>query len=165
MDNESIESLWSNILNDSGAPLLSDTFFSWNFQMIQTHLQIAQAYFGFGALEVAMRDVEVIETPYVLFQRHLTTFPIDQTKALDVARLRIGETEISTIFEDPVRFYKYNTAGLIIAEKPTDCYKVIGDENNLSAIYQGPKWAIFKYLGGDSYHFEANKWARVQNII
>ena len=165
---ESIESIWSDLQLDSEPNFCS---FNWSFQMdpnhliLQTHKEIARHYFGFGALEVAMRDVEVIETPRVLFQRHLATFPIDETKVHDLARMRSGETDRTTVFEDPLTFYKYNTLGLIIAEKPTDCYTVtVTSENDLVATHEGLKWAIFKIIGHNTYHFETHKWARVPII-
>ena len=188
---ESKESVWSDFHQDSTA-FQFPRGFDWHFQMepdpfiLQSHLQLVKYYYGFEAdaadkIEREMKEVSVIETPRQLFQRHLTTNPIDIFKALDLAKLRIdsGATDITTIFGDPFRFYDYKTIDLIVAEKPTDCYSVVPrtdpdlksdsksyfkpDGGDLNAIHLGEKWAIFERKSGNVLHFNAQKWAEIRD--
>ena len=192
-----MESIWSDFHEESNTFQLLGGF-DWRFQMepdpfiLQSHLQVVKYYFGFeanetGKIEREMKEISVIETPRQLFERHLTTSPIDLIKTLDLAKLRIdsGATEITTIFEDPFRFYDYRTLDLIVAEKPTDCYSVVlqnqmdldpksdpkagskvnaeTDGGDLNPIYLGEIWAIFERKSGNVLHFNAQKWAQIRD--
>ena len=103
-----------------------------------------------------MKDADLIYTAKELFNRHISDISITKGKALYLAKNRQRQNAFTTVFEDPVRFYRYNRLGVIISEKPVKCFEIQpGKEtNDLKAVYRHHRWAIFE---GPNFHYNWRK--------
>ena len=118
--------------------------------------------------------VIVIPTPESLYDKHLVDRPIEEWKAAQLAINRRRFEGVTTVFEDPGKFYFYRDLEVIVSHRKVKKYRVVpvkprpGLRQMVRPDYpavelrvrdQGLKFAIFDVI----YHFNNEKDKRVEN--
>ena len=169
-----MENIWDENLDELNAPELSNNEpIDWDFQaepdhrIVNKHTILVYNFFEknlpIHELNGMMNgNVAIIDTPPAQYNRHITSIPISEWKALQIAHLRGKIKSTTTVFEDPEKFYAYNTIGVIISQKATDCFRVLPRKNSgdLCTIYIGKRFGIFE-VKGNNFHFNWMKWGNV----
>ena len=173
-----MNSTW-NDLNDLNDPLYqqNNPVNFWDFEsdldprIITQHTNLAFLYFqrhiSNEELKVLMNEgVRVIQTPSSLFDRHITSIPISEWKAIDLAQSRQRYHTVTTVFEDPQLFYFYSKIDLILSKPIVDCYKIMPtkESEKLFPIFMGKRWAIFEKKSGSTFHFDWKKWSQLPAV-
>ena len=170
-----VDSIWSDqaFVKESSNPNESEEFHfifvnDLDPSVLALHQQVIQFYFEATQIRKT-KCPKVIQPPPELFERHLTSKPISYWKAMDLAKHRenLEQMDYPTVhcFETPGTFYKYPNLKLLISNAPVRCHSVhCRFRSDLSACFEGLRWAVFEIKGQNLFHFDLKKWSRVPAV-